>query len=433
MKKRVISRLIGLVVLFVFLFGSISPAASQAFSAKINYVALGDSLAAGMVPDRKIDKGYTGVIAEQLELLGLLESYSNDFAVPGYTTQNVLDDLVNNKEVEGNKIQDAIEASNLVTLTAGANDILKELSIDRATGKVTFDPQKAKAVVAAIQSNITSILDEIEEVNPETEVYVSGYYNAFPYLPAEQQALLQQVLTGLNGVIQKVAIENGAIFVSLDSVFGDSPTTYLPDPSDIHPNQAGYELIADAFVKAFLDNEKLNFVDVPEDFWAYTEIKLLVDNKVMSGVSENAFAPNKPITRAEAAQTLYGVLPFDKSVPPNPEFKDVSQNNEAYYAIAKLTQAGVFAKAEKFNPNSPLTRAEMSKILVLAFQLEGSGSFNFKDVSSEYWAAPFIDALAANKVSIGYPDNSFRPVAPTTKAEFAVFVVRALSSKLQIN
>lgn len=433
LRKPTFNRIIVFFFAFVLLFSSVSPATSHAFLEKVSYVALGDSLAAGVVPDRKLDKGYSGVIAEELGKLGLLESYTNAFAVPGYTTKNVLDDLVNNKEVNGDKIQDAINGSDYVTITAGANDLLREVAIDRTTGSVAVDPQKVLAVVDAIQTNLTSTLLKIEEINPDTVVYVSGYYNAFPYLPAEQQVIIAKVLEGLNGVLQKVAMENGAKFVDLQGVFGDNSTTYLPDPTDIHPSQPGYELIAEAFINAFFGKGNVEFVDVPEDFWAYNEITLLVDNKVMAGVNDNVFAPNKPLTRAEAAGVLYSILPFDKSVPPNPGYSDVSEKHEAYYAIAKLTQAGIFTKAEKFNPNAPLTRAEMSKILVLAFQLKGTSEYQFTDVTSQYWATPFIDALAANKVSVGYPDHTFRPKAPTTRAQFAVFVVRAMTVKLQMN
>jgi hypothetical protein len=47
----------------------------------------------------------------------------------------------------------------------------------------------------------------------------------------------------------------------------------------------------------------------------------------------------------------------------------------------------------------------------------------FKDIEG-HWAAPFIHALAANKVIAGYPDGSFRPDANLTRAEYATLLTQ---------
>ncbi len=51
----------------------------------------------------------------------------------------------------------------------------------------------------------------------------------------------------------------------------------------------------------------------------------------------------------------------------------------------------------------------------------------FSDVSSNYWAKPFIDALSAQGVIKGYEDGSFRPDAPVTRTEFAAMLNKAFS------
>ena len=418
-------RFIGFVLVFIMLFASLYPASSFASTNKINYVALGDSLAAGQIPGSLFDKGYTGVIADYLEENNLLESYTNDFAISGYTTKDVLDDILNNIEILGKKNNGVLKDADLITITAGANDLFRELSIDKETGKVTFDPKKAVTVIASIRVNLSSILGKIKEMNPDAKVYISGYYNAFPYLPEGQQLLLTKVITGLNGVIKQVADRNGATFVGLENIFGETPTTYLY-PSDIYPTQEGYDLMGTAFIKAMTEKQTVEFIDVPENYWAYNDIHLLVDLNIITGVSENTFEPDTPITRAEAAQVLYRAVPFDQSVPPNPEFNDIPEDHEAYYAIAKLTQAGVFAKVHEFYPDRPLTRAEMAKILVLAFNLDATGQSEFTDVSETYWAKNMIDRLVASKITFGYPNGTFQPQTITSRAQFTAFIVRAM-------
>ncbi len=43
----------------------------------------------------------------------------------------------------------------------------------------------------------------------------------------------------------------------------------------------------------------------------------------------------------------------------------------------------------------------------------------FPDVSSNHWAKSYIDALVSQGVLAGFPDGSFRPDAPVTRAQFS--------------
>jgi S-layer homology domain len=50
---------------------------------------------------------------------------------------------------------------------------------------------------------------------------------------------------------------------------------------------------------------------------------------------------------------------------------------------------------------------------------------SFTDVSSNYWAAEFIQELAQRGVIAGFPDGSFRPDQAVTRAQFAAMVRKA--------
>jgi lysophospholipase L1-like esterase len=431
------SRLLSLLVIFVFLLGILTPAQTQAVGAKVHYVALGDSLAAGELA-RPADgvrtwvKGFSGIIADHFEKKGILASYTNKFAASGYTTQNVLDDIVNNKEVEGKKIHDTLKAANYVTVTAGANDILQVAQIDIAKETVSIDPLKFGATNSKIQSNITSIIKEIQKLNPKAEIYISGYYNPFPYLSAAQLGQLEQMLGLLNGGLKTVSEANGATFVDMKGIFDASKETYLPNPRDIHPSLEGYQLLANHFITAYDSKIKFQFEDVPVGYTYYNEVKFLVENRVMAGISTTRFGTKQEITRADTAQALFNILPFEKSVPANPGFLDVPESHPNYQAIAKLTQAGVFQKAEKFNPDAPLTRAQMAKVLTLSFQLKATTSSSFKDVKPGDWPKEFVDALFSAKITTGYTsDNTFRPNLTTNREQFALFLVRSANNVLE--
>ncbi len=51
----------------------------------------------------------------------------------------------------------------------------------------------------------------------------------------------------------------------------------------------------------------------------------------------------------------------------------------------------------------------------------------FSDVSSNYWASPFIAELARRDIIAGFPDGSFRPDQSVTRAQFAAIVRKAFA------
>lgn len=53
----------------------------------------------------------------------------------------------------------------------------------------------------------------------------------------------------------------------------------------------------------------------------------------------------------------------------------------------------------------------------------------FSDVSFRYWARPFIQGLATENVIAGFPDNTFRPEQPVTRAQFAALINQAFSGQ----
>jgi hypothetical protein len=49
----------------------------------------------------------------------------------------------------------------------------------------------------------------------------------------------------------------------------------------------------------------------------------------------------------------------------------------------------------------------------------------FTDVSTNYWARDFIEELAEREIIAGFPDGTFRPNAPVTRAQFAAMLRQA--------
>ncbi|WP_312470640.1 L,D-transpeptidase family protein [Neobacillus sp.] len=203
---------------------------------QVEYVALGDSLAAGMTPngeDREGDLGYPDYIAQNFKKSYQLLGFDN-FGVSGYTTVDLMAQL--NKA----EVQKEIKEATHITLDIGANDLLPVIQTNQA---------QAPAAIATVATNLNTILSTIDQLNPKVKVYVMGYYNPFPYLPQDQQAQLLPLLTAFNGQIQSQAVQHGDTFVPTDTVIASKFLEYLPNPQNIHLSLTGYQAVAGEFWK----------------------------------------------------------------------------------------------------------------------------------------------------------------------------------------
>ena len=240
-------------VKFVFVFALIvgviaQPSASFASETeKVNYVSLGDSLAAGQTPDKTLGKGYPDFIAEKFQEAGVLGTYVRDYAVSGYTTQNVLDDITNNVTKGDNPgIQAVLSQATHVTIDVGANDLLKTITIDKTTGAISFDQQEVQKTFAQIQQNLGQIVAGVKTINPNAKIFIMGYYNPFPHLPAESQPILKQSLDTLNTIIEQIAVKSGSVYVPTAEAIAANKN-FLPNPQDIHLSEDGYKTVAELF------------------------------------------------------------------------------------------------------------------------------------------------------------------------------------------
>lgn len=115
----------------------------------------------------------------------------------------------------------------------------------------------------------------------------------------------------------------------------------------------------------------------------------------------------------------------------DPGFTDVPKEYSGYKEIAKAKQLGIIDGMGDgtFAPHASLTRAQMAKILAGAYDIQGEYSKGFADTNEGYWAHTYISALAANKITIGYPDGTFRPAKKITRQEFSAFLARKLNEE----
>ncbi len=96
----------------------------------------------------------------------------------------------------------------------------------------------------------------------------------------------------------------------------------------------------------------------------------------------------------------------------NTTFNDVSSNYWANSFIAELARRDIIAgfPDNTFRPDQPVTRAQFAAIVRKAFAKSPERSaINFTDVSSNYWASSAIQEAYRTGFLSGYPGNRFQP------------------------
>jgi hypothetical protein len=109
-------------------------------------------------------------------------------------------------------------------------------------------------------------------------------------------------------------------------------------------------------------------------------------------------------------------------------FKDVLKDYWAARQIALISTLGIVGgyPDQTFKPTRPITRAEMATILVrsLGKEIPQTKTAIFKDVPLKHWGAQYIAEAQNLGLIKGYPDKTFRPSQNITRAEGVAMVSR---------
>ncbi|MFJ6210934.1 S-layer homology domain-containing protein [Lysinibacillus sp. NPDC092081] len=377
---------------------------SPSWVVQADYVALGDSLAHGMNEVGMIGLGYTDFIAQTLQQDGFITSYNKGFAYSGYTTKDVLEDIQNNVEKpvvgfgyqsEKVKLRTSIKEAEIITLTAGANDLIPILKESQTTGI------SAAAMLKASQEaikNIAAILEEIKKVNPNAQIYVMGYYNSFPYYSENLQKQFIMLLKVMNATIKTTVEKAGAVFVPTYDIVAKDVPSYLPNPENIHLSEAGYLAVAN---DGFLPLIKTSTLwDVSKTIQANMKDSTTVkiswqEARDNVGVTSYNIYVNGKLTFTQNAETTAITL-------------DNLTENTAYTVAVKALDA-----AGNESVQSPTVTFITGRTL------------SFTDIEN-HWAKEFILKAAEAGIMNGYPDSTFRPEQNVTRAQAAIMLVRSL-------
>ncbi len=178
----------------------------------------------------------------------------------------------------------------------------------------------------------------------------------------------------------------------------------------------------------------LEFADV-NGHWAKTDVNDMGSRMVIHGISEDLFAPDQDITRAEFAAVVVRALGLKPGAGTG-RFMDV-QGSDWYAPVVKTAAGyGLISGYEDgtFRPNAKITREEAMVLVSRAMKLTGLSAAGSSPVLAEYsdaakladWAKEAAAASISTGLVSGRNQAELAPQEMITRAETAVIIRRLL-------
>lgn len=208
---------------------NISPAQPKA-----KYIALGDSLAVGLLT---LGSGYVNQYSKWLEQNGFPQGITlTNLGTSGWKSKDVLKALQ-----EDEFYIKAIQSADILTLDIGGNDLLGS----------DFTSQSLRLAYREYHRNLSIILSKIRELNPTAPFYIMDIYNPYPKRHP-RRPLADAWLPLFNREIRSMALNpafgiTGLAEVSAAFQGHEEEYTWIDEFGDIHPNSLGHHTIFQCF------------------------------------------------------------------------------------------------------------------------------------------------------------------------------------------
>jgi hypothetical protein len=182
------------------------------------------------------------------------------------------------------------------------------------------------------------------------------------------------------------------------------------------------------------------FKDVPSNYWAYTPIKTLTAEKVITGYPDSLFKPENKVTRAEFASMVVKALNQQTlKVSDDLAFSDMQKNMWAYGDVNKINSLNLVVgyPDKTFKPELFITKTEA--MIVLANALSGMNlskeeaevvlSKFVDEATVKNWALPAVSKSVKNDIYVKYPNPKVLAANnQATRAEIAELLYKVRKS-----
>ena len=226
------------------------------------YLALGDSLSEGIGASDREETSFVALVHDavgpDVELMNL--------GIAGDTSQDLIDkqlDRATDEITTRNSDTDPDNDIAVVTLEIGGNDLLQiffDLVLPGVCPNVGDGLNRPECVeqvrktLDAFGPNLKTILQRLRQADPDVAIFLLTLYNPYSGSSPALDELVELALEGrpdtpfpegLNDIIRLEAEANNAHLVEIHPTFEGKAREYIA-PDLIHPNDTGYQVMADA-------------------------------------------------------------------------------------------------------------------------------------------------------------------------------------------
>lgn len=211
-----------------------------------------------------------------------------------------------------------------------------------------------------------------------------------------------------------------------------TPIPEMPEPSFRKFIRA--EDIAASFRHALAMNHPERFADT-YTHWAAKDIAVASRLGLVNGYGDGSFKPDLPISRAEISELLvraFALRQGNEVV----TFRDI-HDHWAADSIGILASNGIVKgnASGLFQAGRSLTRAEMAQMMAnLAdlSELATGEAHHFTDIADSFWAKDIIGQAAEAGLLEGRDESRFAPNEPVTRAEAVTMILRLLGTDAEL-
>ncbi len=174
------------------------------------------------------------------------------------------------------------------------------------------------------------------------------------------------------------------------------------------------------------------FTDV-SSHWAEQPVRFMITQGIVSGYPDFTFRPNNPVTKYEAIMMISKASGFDGTADQDLDL-DESVPDWMRECMDYAVEEGILteADADKFKGWEPAKRYEVAVWAARAMGLEEYDQTSFQDDDEiPYFARSYIGGMCRNRFMVGYPGNVFQPNKPVTRAEMAAIIYRIMLSEIE--
>lgn len=169
--------------------------------------------------------------------------------------------------------------------------------------------------------------------------------------------------------------------------------------------------------------------------WAEQPILWMCGQGILTGYPDLTFRPNTPVTKFEAIMMISRASGFDGSVRIDPKrswSRDVPSWMEECLDFA--IDEGILTEDEAADLKgwTPAKRYEVAVWAARAMGVDTDDNYYFQDLNDiPFYARTYVGGMYKHRFMVGYPGNVFQPNKPVTRAELSVVLYRILLSQSQ--